>query len=156
MRLYFAEKYVPLERDAAMAAIPSAPFRCRFPGRVFVDFTRPADSWHHTVGLTRAGRLVAAGDKSIGACDVGSWRDVRAVAAGSYHTVALTAAGRVVAVGSNEFGQCDVADWREVVAVAAGSSHTLGVRADGTVVAAGNNEDGQCDVGAWNAIRPSG
>jgi len=44
MRLYFAEKYVPPERDAAMAAMPSAPLRCRLPGRVFVDFTRPADS----------------------------------------------------------------------------------------------------------------
>src|SRR5690348_18009847 len=59
-----------------------------------------------------------------------SWRDVVAVAAGSYHTVGVTAAGRVVAVGSTAFGQCDVAGWRKIVAVAAGSTHTLGLRAD--------------------------
>lgn len=39
---------------------------------------------------------------------IGAWRDVVAVAAGSYHTVGVTAGGRVVASGSTEFGQCEV------------------------------------------------
>lgn len=104
----------------------------------------------HRAGL--ADHLIAAGDRSAGACGVETWRDVVGVAAGSHHTV-VTTDGRASAVGGNDAGQCDVADWREIVAVAAGSRHTLGLRADGTVLAAGSNEHGQCDVAGWPPIR---
>ena len=76
-----------------------------------------------------------------GACDVGEWEDVVALAAGSYHTVGITEAGWVLAAGDNSRRQCDVGDWQDIVAVAAGSTHTLGLRRDGTVVSTGNNAE---------------
>ncbi|MNJ73831.1 hypothetical protein D3C77_706790 [compost metagenome] len=55
--------------------------------------------------------MVAVGWNEQGQCDVSSWRDIVAVAAGCTHTIGLKSDGTVVAVGSNEFGQCDVSGW---------------------------------------------
>ena len=55
--------------------------------------------------------MLAAGDNSRGQCEVSSWSDVVAVAAGSTHTLALRADGSVVAAGNNDDGQCDTARW---------------------------------------------
>ena len=65
----------------------------------------------HTVAVDAQGRVFAAGDNSSGQCDVGSWRDVVAVAAGSVHTLGLRADGVVLATGNNDNGQCDVTQW---------------------------------------------
>ena len=74
----------------------------------------------HSVGLRRDGTVVAVGDWSAGECDVGTWTDVVAVAAGNVHAAANT-----------------------------GRSHTVGLRSDGTVLATGWNGDDQCDVAGW-------
>jgi len=66
---------------------------------------------HHTVGVTATGRVLAAGDNARGQCDVGSWRDVVAVAAGSAHTLGLRSDGTVLAAGNDDDGQCDVGRW---------------------------------------------
>ncbi|WP_458114219.1 RCC1 domain-containing protein [Arthrobacter sp. R1-13] len=44
-------------------------------------------------------------------CDVSSWSDVVAVAAGSTHTLGLRADGPVLAAGNNDDGQCGTANW---------------------------------------------
>jgi alpha-tubulin suppressor-like RCC1 family protein len=66
---------------------------------------------YHTVGVTVAGRVLAAGDNSLGQCDVGDWQDIVAVAAGSTHTLGLRAGGTVVSAGNNASCQCDVGSW---------------------------------------------
>jgi alpha-tubulin suppressor-like RCC1 family protein len=66
---------------------------------------------YHTVAVTAAGRVVAAGSKESGQCDVADWREIVAVAAGSTHTLGLRADGTVLAAGNNEHGQCDVTGW---------------------------------------------
>src|SRR6516165_12345943 len=71
IRLYLAQKYVSFRRTTDRAATPSAPLRYGFPGRVFVDLTRPAasldpgESPHHdarcpTVGNTLMSAPVSA------------------------------------------------------------------------------------------------
>ena len=55
----------------------------------------------NTIGLKVDGTVVAAGDNDNGQCNVSSWRDIVAVAAGVYHTVGLKADGTVVAVGKS-------------------------------------------------------
>ena len=89
---------------------------------------------------------------NYGQCNVNSWTDIVAIAAGDYHTTGLKADGTVVAVGSNKYGQCDVGSWTDIVALASGGNHTIGLKADGTVVAVGENDYGQCDVDSWTDI----
>ena len=86
-------------------------------------------------------------------CDVDSWSDIVAVAAGEVHTVGLRSDGTVVVAGDNVWGECNVDGWTDIVAVAAGWGHTVGLRSDGTVVATGWNDAGQCDVSDWKNIR---
>lgn len=83
----------------------------------------------HTVGLKSDGTVTAVGDNKYSQCDVSSWCDVVAVAAGNVHmatntgnahTIGLKSNGIVAAVGWNRDGQCDVNYWCDIVAVAAG------------------------------------
>ncbi len=111
----------------------------------------------YTVGLKANGTVVAVGENSYGQCDVSSWRNIVAIAAGHNHTVGLKVDGTVVAVGGNAYGQCDVSGWKDIVAISAGDEHTVGLKADGTVVATefiGGERyySGQCDVSDWRDI----
>lgn len=58
--------------------------------------------------------MLAAGDNSFGQCDVGVWRDVVAVAAGSTHSLGLRADGTVVSAGNPADGRCDVDSWQNI------------------------------------------
>ncbi len=64
--------------------------------------------------LTMDGRVLAAGANYDGQCEVGGWRGIVAVAAGSRHTLGLRSDGTVRATGCNDHGQCDVDGWDEV------------------------------------------
>ena len=97
--------------------------------------------------------MVATGWNYYGQCDVDSWNNIVAVAAGEVHTVGLRSDGTVVVAGDNVWGECNVDGWTDIVAVAAGWGHTVGLRSDGTVVATGWNDAGQCDVSDWKNIR---
>ena len=66
----------------------------------------------HTVGLKSDGTAVACGNNDHGQCDVGSWHNVVAIAAGDEHTVGLRADGSVVACGDNDLFQCNVGGWK--------------------------------------------
>jgi cytosine/adenosine deaminase-related metal-dependent hydrolase len=68
------------------------------------------------------GSAVAVGVDRRGQCDVGAWRDIVAVAAGSTHTLGLRADGTVVSAGSNDHGQRDVASWSGIQTPAARTS----------------------------------
>jgi alpha-tubulin suppressor-like RCC1 family protein len=63
------------------------------------------------VGLKSDGTVVAVGQRGYGQCDVSSWTDIVAIAAGYNHTVGLKSDGTVVAVGDNDDGQCNVSNW---------------------------------------------
>lgn len=104
----------------------------------------------HTVGLKSDGTVVATGNNEYGQCNVDSWTDIVAVAAGDRHTVGLKSDGTVVATGDDEYGQCDVDRWTDIVAVVAGVDHTVGLRSDGTIVA--TNEDEELDIESWTDI----
>ena len=107
---------------------------------------------NNTAGLKSDGTVVAVGWNTKGECDVGEWRDIVAVASGSYHTVGLKSDGTVIADGRNDDSQCDVTDWHDIVAVTAGSNQTVGLKSDGTVLAVGWNIQGQCNVTDWHDI----
>ena len=109
-------------------------------------------AYGHAVGVTKDGRVVAAGSNEKGQCDVTDWRDIVSVAASQYNTVGLRRDGTVVAAGDNADGACEVDDWQNILQVAAGDGHTVGLKMDGTVVAAGRNDCGQCEVGQWQDI----
>lgn len=95
------------------------------------------------------GTVVASGYNWNGQCEVSSWRNILAIAAGSAHTVGLRNDGTVVAVGSNSNGQCNTQAFSNISAIAAGSFHTVGLRKDGTVVAVG---DTTLAVRSWKNI----
>lgn len=100
-------------------------------------------SYNCTIGLRADGTVVAAGNNDEGRCNVSDWRNIIAIARGSFHTVGLRADGTVVATeytGHRKFnmGQCNVSDWTNIVSIACGNKCTAGLRADGTVVAAGD------------------
>lgn len=104
----------------------------------------------HTVGLRSDGSVLACGDNGFGQCDVGSWTDVRAVAAGAYHTAALLADGSVVCTGRSSEGQCATEDWCDIVEIAAGDYATFGLKSDGTVVCTGYSE--YPAVSGWSGL----
>lgn len=101
----------------------------------------------HTVGLKSDGHVVAVGDNSRGQCNVDSWENVVAIAAGDYHTVGLTADGKVLVAGDSETDEIDedgtIIGWDHIVSIAAGTGYTLGLREDGTVIAVGFTEQNQ-------------
>lgn len=83
-----------------------------------------AAGYRHTVALHSDGTVIAVGDDKYGQCQVSSWQDITAVAAGTghignSHTVGLQKNGKVVAVGWNKYQQCDVNDWLDIKAIAA-------------------------------------
>lgn len=65
------------------------------------------------MGLRSDGTVVAVGNNDYGECDVDSWTDIVAVAAG-FHTVGLRSDRTVVATGDNEYGQCNVSSWKGI------------------------------------------
>ena len=69
---------------------------------------------HHSVGLTRSWRVVAAGSNAHGRFDTKQWRDIVTIAAGAAHTLGLRADGTLLAAGANDHGQCDVHGWADL------------------------------------------
>ena len=96
---------------------------------------RLAVGFYHTLGLKADGSVLACGDDSFGQCQVGSWREIAAVAAGGWHSLGLRRDGTVVAVGRNTEGQCDTAGWTGVVQIATTDYASFGLCADGRVSA---------------------
>jgi hypothetical protein len=105
-----------------------------------------------TVGVKRDGVPAIAGQYNTRTIDVGSWKDIVAVAAGNEHIAGLRADGTVAATGDKSAGQCGVSGWSGIVAIDAGKEHTVGLKADGTVIAAGDNTYGQCGVQDWKDV----
>lgn len=115
------------------------------------------DGKGHTVGLRADGTVVAVGDNSYNQCDVGSWTNVIAVAAGDWYTVGLCSDGTVLATrpdrskGEKYQFASNVDSWDNIVAIAAGCGYTLGLKKDGTVVSTGYNDSGQREgLETWN------
>ena len=106
----------------------------------------------HTVAVTEAGKVLAAGYGTYGQCNVSAWTSIVSVAAGNHHTVGLRSNGTCVAVGNNANDQCEVSRWQNVHAVAAGNYHSVGLLSDGTCVAVGYNGYGQCNVSEWRDV----
>ncbi len=106
----------------------------------------------HTVGLKSDGTVVAVGDNTFGQCEVSSWRDVVAIAAGDWFTAGLTQSGDVLITRPSEkvceelniyIGACSAADWSDIVSIAAGCGSIIGIDENGKVHAAGNNNNRQ-------------
>lgn len=110
---------------------------------------RIAAGQRHTLGLSSAGTVYAAGDNSLGQCDVSAWSNISQVAAGAFHSVGLRADGTVVAVGDNSQHQCEVSSWTDIVAIAAASYDTIGLKSDGSVVACGMHAS---LVSGWHGV----
>ena len=110
---------------------------------------RIAAGFAHTLGLTRSGFVMAAGDNTYGQLNVQIWANVKQVAAGAYHSVALFNDGTVAAVGDNSVNQLDVSSWTDIVAIAASAYDTIGLKSDGSVVACGMHAD---LVSRWHGV----
>ena len=107
----------------------------------------------HTVAVTEAGKVLAAGYGTYGQCNVSAWTSIVSVAAGNHHTVGLRSNGTCVATGYSGYGQCEVDGWHNICAVSAGVGHSVGLLENGTCVATGDNTYGQCNVSDWGGIR---
>lgn len=110
---------------------------------------RIAAGFCHTLGLTKSGTVLAAGDNMYGQCNVQSWSNVSQIAAGAYHSVALFKDGTVAAVGDNTQNQLDVSSWTDIVFIAASAYDTVGLKSDGSVVACGMHAD---LVSRWRGV----
>ena len=95
----------------------------------------------HKVAVNRDGFVFSDGSNVDGRCDVGSWRDVKAVACGDNFTAGLHYDGTVVTTSKHTA----VNNWTEIVDIAAGFNFIVGLRVDGTVLTAGGN----CDTNDW-------
>lgn len=107
----------------------------------------------HIVGLKIDGTVVAAGGNYDGECEVGTWNDIIAVAAGGSFTAGLKGDGTVVIAGGKPHDSLIQAEkWSDIVSISAGKDHIVGLKKDGTVLAAGDNENRQCDIKSWSDI----
>lgn len=118
-----------------------------------------AAGMYNVFAVKKDGTVVATGDNSHGACNVGEWTDIVAVSSGGDYTLGLKSDGTVVATEyieaeeDDEYGgECDVGDWTDIVSVVAAGDHSVGLKSDGTVVAVGKNLAGRCDVQDWSDI----
>lgn len=103
----------------------------------------------HSLGVKSNGTVVAVGSNYYGACNVGNWQNIIAVAGTS--SLGLKADGTVISVGENRNGECNVEGWQDIVDFSQ-DEHTLGVLSNGTVVSVGYNADGQCNISGWKNI----
>ena len=101
---------------------------------------------YHTLGLRADGTVVAAGQTSKGACNVGGWTDIVALSTGDYFSMGLKADGTVVFCGENNDGQDRVSQWTDIIAIGGGKHHAVGMKSDGTIVTSGKGPMGQCET----------
>jgi len=67
-------------------------------------------------GLQQNRTVVASGWNDFGECDVSSWQNIVAIAAGWRHTIGLKNDGTVIASGENHLGNpCDVGEWQGII-----------------------------------------
>ncbi len=106
----------------------------------------------HTVGLKSDGTVVAVGDNTFGQCDVSSWQNVIAIAAGDWFTAGLTQNGDILITRPSDevreqhdmfIGACSAADWTGIISIAAGCGNIIGIDENGNIHAAGNNNSQQ-------------
>lgn len=97
-----------------------------------------------TVGLTKKGKLLYAGDK--GSRPGRAWKNLWMVDAGGSYIAAVDKDGNAYGAGANTQGQCNVSSWRDICAIAAGYDHTVGMDKNGEIFAVGFNGSGQCDI----------
>lgn len=108
----------------------------------------------HIIGLKSDGTVVAAGDNSLGQCNVSSWKNIIAVSARSNQTVALLSDGTVVETGAR-YANADVSmvhNWKDMIGISCGDNHIIALRKNGKPFGCGANQKGQCDVLPWNNI----
>jgi len=106
----------------------------------------------HSVAVCSNGTAYAAGDNSMGQCQVDAWQNLVAVAAGSHHTLGLTQNGSVLYAGTADAPYGQVEEWRHAVSIAAGETHSVAALSNGRVVAVGDNSFGQCDTKGWSGV----
>lgn len=109
---------------------------------------------NHTVAIKADGTVVATGSNDHGQCNVSSWENIVAIAAGYQHSIGLKSDGTVVATEytgdqTDNRGQCEVSEWEGIVAIAAGTGCSVGLKSDGTVVATGQMKT---KVSSWTDI----
>lgn len=116
-----------------------------------------AGGWDSIYGLKSNGTVVATaerlytGDCYGELCNVGSWRNIIQVEAGSHHVAGLKSDGTVVTAGyCGGVTWCqDVSSWTSIIQISAGDLMTAGLRSDGKIVSTRCSYFGQCNVGSW-------
>ena len=79
-------------------------------------------------------RVISQSPKDRKCCQVGTWTNIIAIAAGYSHSVGLRADGTVVAVGDAYEDCTNVSGWTDIVDISAHDGYTAGLKSNGTVV----------------------
>ena len=99
---------------------------------------------------------MTVGQNKFGECNVGGWRKIIEVEAGTWYTVGLTSDGSVIAAGNDKEVQNEVKKWRDIVDISTGDYtagyYVIGLKSDGTVVKAGTGIYGTDGIEDWSNI----
>ena len=106
----------------------------------------------HSAGLKKDGTVVAVGDNSLGACEVGNWTDIVSVSAGNGFTAGVKADGSVLVTGDDTYGVLKGREIEKAVSVKAGDGHIIAILQNGRIWAVGDNDWHQCDTSLWNGV----
>ena len=90
---------------------------------------------NYTVGLAENGKILTAGDNSMGQRDVADWKNIVGIDA-SFDTMGLRADGTVVVASADE-GRDDAENWSNIVAICNEEFFKVGLKSNGTVVTTG-------------------
>ena len=104
----------------------------------------------HSVGLKKDGTVIAIGDNRFGACNVGHWTDIVAIAADGQQTVGLKADGTVVVCGQDHGQLTETLSWRNIAAIYALQDRVVGIKTDGSIVVAGF---GDTSMESWTGVK---
>lgn len=106
----------------------------------------------HVVALKADGTVIAAGDNSRGQCNVDTWADIVAIAAGNYHTAGLKKDGSVVTTLESQNDFFSRSADTKFVEISTGFGTTLALTSDGTVIGVGYDRAGQLETMSWPDI----
>ncbi len=93
----------------------------------------------HTLAVKSDGTVLSTGTNRHGQCNVRTWSNIVAVAAGDEFSAGVLRSGTVITCGKKHSDSRNVRGWKSIIAVSAGAEDIIGLTSDGLAVFSNNS-----------------